>query len=136
MIITILSISCIGLLVKTTAGRDVCLKTNDGFDSRGAGFFIEVDRAVHHPVVSDCQRAKLQVYSALHQPIQSACAIKEGELRVQMQMYKFRAQQSDFTASAQGCQGEVVGALLMIQFLYVMLAFERAVDQDKEPNRR
>ena len=54
---------------------------------------------------------------------------------MQMQMYKFRAHQSDFTVGAQGCQGEVVGALLMIQFLHVMLAFERAFDQDEEPNR-
>ena len=54
---------------------------------------------------------------------------------MQMQMYKFRAHRSDFTVGTQGCQGEVVGALLMMQCLHVMLAFERAVAQDKEPNR-
>ena len=50
---------------------------------------------------------------------------------MQMQMYKFRAHESNFTVSLQGCQGEVVEALLMMQFLHVMLAFERAVAQDK-----
>ena len=54
---------------------------------------------------------------------------------MQMQMYEFRAHQSDFTVRTQGCQGEVVGALLIVQLLHVMLAFERAVAQDKEPNR-
>ena len=50
-------------------------------------------------------------------------------------MYKFRAHQSNFTVGMKGCQGEVVGALLMMRFLHVMLAFERAVAQDKEPKR-
>ena len=65
-------------------------------------------------MVSDRQRAKLQLRRTLHQPIQSARAIKQGELCVQMQMYKFRAHESNFTVSLQGCQGEVVEALLMV----------------------
>ena len=54
---------------------------------------------------------------------------------MQMQMYKFRAHKSDSTVSFQGCQGEVVEALLVVQFLNVMLAFERMVAQYKPPNR-
>ena len=46
-------------------------------------------------------------------------------------MYKFRAHQSNFTVGTQGCQGEVVRALLMVWFLKVVLAFERADAQDK-----
>ena len=74
-------------------------------------------------MIGDRQCVELQFYRALHQTVQTACPIKQGELRVHMKMYKFRSHKSESICGDQGCQVEVVVCCGWQIISYVMLAF-------------
>ena len=108
MIVAIFSVPSIGFSIQTTAWCNIRFTANDRFDSSRNRFFIEIDCAAHDSVIGNRKCVELQFCCAFHQSVQTACSIKKGELRMQMKMYKFRAQVSEFTVGVLGCQEEVV----------------------------
>ena len=52
------------------------------------GGLVEINRAVEDAVVGDGQGGELEFAGLLHQPVQTAGAIEQGVLGVQMKMDK------------------------------------------------
>src|SRR5205807_1967862 len=67
---------------------DVCLNTDNWLDSDGLALHIEVERAIHHPVVGKRQSSHVKVYRTLHQSIQPCGAVEQREFRVCMKVSK------------------------------------------------
>ena len=68
------------------SGRNICLATNDRFDSRLRRFLIKFDRAKKIPVIGDRHRRHLEFRRFLHQFLHPHRAVEQRILGVQMQM--------------------------------------------------
>ena len=68
------------------SGRDICLATNNRFDSRLRRFLIKFDRAKKIPVIGDRHGRHLEFGRFLHQLPHPHRAIKQRILGMQMQM--------------------------------------------------
>ena len=76
------------LLVQAACRRHIDLAADDRFDALIARGLIKIDRAVEHTMVGDRQGGKLQVARLVHQRVETAGAIEQRILGVQMEMDK------------------------------------------------
>ena len=83
-----------GLLLEPAPGRDIDLAADDRLDALLARRLVKINRPVKHAVVGDRQRGELQLVRLVHQPVQTAGAIEQRILGVQMQMNKFGVRHS------------------------------------------
>ena len=80
-----LGIKLVGLLEPGAApGGHIHLAANDGLDALGLTGPVEVDDAVHHPVVGDGHRRLAQLLHPLDQLFDAARPVQQGELGMQM----------------------------------------------------
>ena len=79
-----------GFLFQPAARCDINFTADDGLDALFARGLVKINRAVKHAVVGDGQRGKFQFVRLFHQFVQTACAIEQGILGVQVQMNKVR----------------------------------------------
>jgi hypothetical protein len=77
-----------GFLFKPASGRDVHFTADDWLNPFITGRLIKIDGAIEHTVVCKCERRQLQFVRFFHEPIQSAGAIEQRILAVQMEMNK------------------------------------------------
>ena len=74
--------------VKAGAGSHIDLAADDGLDPRRLAGLIEVDNAVHHPVVGDGYRFLPQLLHPLDQALDAAGPVQQGVFRMRMKMCK------------------------------------------------
>ena len=88
VIVMDLAADALRLAVQTAAGRHISLAADDGLETGALCHFVEIHRAEHDPVISDRHRGEFQFFDAFDQFIQTAGSIQQGELRMNMKMYK------------------------------------------------
>ena len=88
-----------GFLFQPAAGRDIHFAADDGLDALFTGRLVKINRAIEHAVVGDGQRGKFQFMGLFHQPVQTAGAIEQRILGVQMEMNKVRMRHGDSLTS-------------------------------------
>jgi hypothetical protein len=76
------------LLFEPRSGGDVNFAADDGLDALAPRFLPKIHRAVHRAVIRDGERGQLQFVRLLDEFVQTAGAIEQGILGVQMQMDK------------------------------------------------
>ena len=105
--------SAAGLLLETAAGGDIDFAAENGLDAFVARGLIKINRAAKHAVVGDRQRGKSQLMRLVHQPIQSASAIEQRILRVQMKVDKVRVRHAkNLTSGVKEAQAKRADKLL------------------------
>ena len=77
-------------LFPAVARRHIDFAADDWLDAFIAGGLIEINRTVEHSVVGKRERGELQIMGLLHQPVQTAGAIQQRILRMQMEVDKVR----------------------------------------------
>lgn len=65
---------------------EVEFAANQGLDALGLGLVVELDRAKEIAVVGDGQRAHSQFGGPVHQPVDSAAAVEQAVVRVDVEM--------------------------------------------------
>ena len=71
-------------LVETGPGGYIDFTADDGLDPGGLGGFVEVDNAVHDPVVRDGHGALPQLLYTVHQLPDKAGAVQETEFSMEV----------------------------------------------------
>ncbi len=77
-----------GFLFQPAARRDINLAADNGLDALFARRLVKINDAVHRAMVGDGERGEFQFLRLVHQPVQTAGAIEQRILGVQMQMDK------------------------------------------------
>ena len=77
-----------GFFLQARTGRDIHLATDDGFHAFGTRFLVEIHHAMHRAMIRDGERWELQLVRLLHELVQTARAIEQRILGVQVQMDK------------------------------------------------
>ena len=66
MVVTVFAGPAIGLAVKAASGGDVHFAADDWLEILALGLLIKIYRTMHHTMIGNCQRGKVQLHSTIH----------------------------------------------------------------------